>query len=583
MNLTWKDFLAARALYQQGSLAFSVIGAELQAYETLEQRCSWLEYLCQKQLLKDDELPGLYAQVSKFEFLRAEAHYGQAAKKHGITQELLKNAQEQQKENAYQQRLSHYILKAQPLPEDRQTQILNTARESFNADTLRLLQLAREKLITAPKKQLARPSARFFKNQSPAQLSKAYGLDQAIFNPTASKPSAQESAPKKERRGSGSWSQEAFTQLNKKLKAARKEKKNSDSSHGFWGSGTPAPKPKKYKVKTKEERLFEKLGHEVNPGTWLDDKFEVISCLGKGGMGLVYQVKSPKHDQELALKLAFPQMNESKEDEVSQRFEREILVTQSIEHENVARVFDSGVLNCGIRFMAMEIVPGEDLKSQIVREGAIPPRDAIRLCKEILLGLRACHDNEIVHRDLKPENIRVYKDNDRPRIRIMDFGLSRLLNEAEVVKQEIYLTQQTTVSGSPAYMAPESITAPGDVDVRCDLYSLGVCLFEFVTGTLPFTGRSVHEFLDHHLYSAVPRLEDRSPQLRVPDSLESFIRKLMEKERELRIQSCDEALDYLKTIQSEFKKPSSSKRRRGSQGLDRKDVVKKITRFFGKK
>ncbi|MDF1667594.1 MAG: serine/threonine-protein kinase, partial [Planctomycetota bacterium] len=341
--------------------------------------------------------------------------------------------------------------------------------------------------------------------------------------------------------------------------------------------------PRKYKDKTKEQRLLDKLGSDAQAGTWLDDKFEIISCLGKGGMGLVYRVKSPEHEQELALKLAFPQMNESKEDEVTKRFEREILVTQSIKHENVARVFDSGILQCGLRYMAMEIVPGEDLKSQIVREGAIAPSDAILLCKEILLALQACHEKEIVHRDLKPENIRIYKDGDRTRIRLMDFGLSRLLNEAEIVKQEIYLTQQTTVSGSPAYMAPESITDPGDVDVRCDLYSVGVCLFEFVTGTLPFTGRSIHEFLDHHLYSAVPRLEDRCPDLRFPNSLESFIRKLMEKERDLRIQSCHDALEFLSRVQEELKNPSLSKGQEGTQSGVPKGVVKKITRFFGKK
>ncbi|MDF1660784.1 MAG: hypothetical protein P1V97_03375, partial [Planctomycetota bacterium] len=256
MKLTWKDFLTARALYQQGLLAFSAISAELQTYESLEQGDSWLEHLCQKQLLKQTDIPGLYAQVSKFEFLRAEAHYSHAAKKQGVAPHVLKKAQDQQIEDSYQQRLSHYIVRAHPLSEDQQSQILNSARESFNAHTLQLLQLARDKFMKAPKQRPSRPSARFFKKQSPAQLSKAYGLDQAIFNPTASKAAPAPDTPdKKERPGSGSWSQEAFTQLNNKLKEAQKSK-TSDSSHGSWGSNKAPQNPRKYKVKTKEQRLL---------------------------------------------------------------------------------------------------------------------------------------------------------------------------------------------------------------------------------------------------------------------------------------------------------------------------------------
>lgn len=575
MNLTWKDFLAARALYQNSLLPFPVISAELQAYEALETRSSWLDYLCQKQALDPSVIPQIYAQLAKFEFMRAEAHYGRAAEKHGVAPSLVKSAQEQQKAESFQQRLSHYIRQAQPLPEDVQTQILDSARAAFNADTLRLLGLARDKLM-AKKKRSPRPSARFFRKQSAAQLSQAYGLEKAVFNPAAPK----QAPTKAERRGSGSWSQEAFTQLNNKLKKAQKNK-NKSASNSSWGSKTSSVHKRRYKVKTKEERLYDKLGFEIQEGSRIDEKFEVVSLLGKGGMGLVYRVRSPEHDQELALKLAFPQMNESKEEEVSKRFEREILVTRSIQHRNVARVFDSGVLQCGLRYMAMEIVPGEDLKSQIVREGAVPPDQALKLCKEIVLALQACHSKDIVHRDLKPENIRVYQEGEETRIRVMDFGLSRLLNEAEVIKQEIYLTQQTTVSGSPAYMAPESITDPGDVDVRCDLYSVGVTLFELVTGSLPFSGRSIHEFLDHHLYSAVPRLEDRCPELSVPNSFESFIRKLMEKERDLRIQSCSEALTFIARIEEDMRSPAQSPKR--GEDASQKGVVKKLTRFFGKK
>jgi hypothetical protein len=587
--LTWKDYLAARTVYTTSILTFENVQGELHSFEKQKNTTSWLEFIYRKGLIKNDHIRPIYQVVSRFEYMRAESLYGKTARRHGVSHKSVEQARAHQQNENYQRRLGELLLMWEIITPVDHAKILASAREYFLRDTARLTQLARQKLLDLQQRQ-TRPSTRFFASSTPGQLAQSYGLDKKLFDPAENQEQAGQRSDKALDHSSGSWTRESFWNHGSKAKSSVKPSQTSlepkpqipdKGKEGAWEQPRSKGRSGSMKIKTKEQRLEEKLGMTVTPGAWLDQRFEIIERLGKGGMGIVYKARDATNNQQCAIKLAYPQHD--KNDDGAKRFEREVLATKLVDHNNVVKVFDSGQLECGIQFMAMEIVPGEELKRKLVRQGALPLTYSLELTEGILLGLKACHDKEVVHRDLKPDNIRVFEHDDQVQIRIMDFGLSRLLNEQIQVNQEIFMTQHTTVSGSPAYMAPESITDAGNVDFRCDLYSVGVCLFEFVTGTLPFPGRTVLEFLDHHLYSSVPGLEQRLPEQRFPDSLEAFIRKLMEKERDLRFQSCAEALQLFEKVKDDCKgwdlRPKKSKKAKKSK-VKPVSIIQKIVRFF---
>jgi len=315
---------------------------------------------------------------------------------------------------------------------------------------------------------------------------------------------------------------------------------------------------------------------EWAPGDIIEGRYEILAELGRGAMGAVYRVKDSESGREAALKVAQPKGINAQE--IVQRFKREILVTTLVSHENCIEVYDAGELQGaagGAHFLVMEVVEGEELKNYLAREGKLEAGLAVELIEQLVRGLRACHDSDIVHRDIKPENLQITWEKDgRPRIRIMDFGLSRLLSQVEVVKENVFTSMKTQVSGSPAYMAPEAFTEAADIDFRVDLYAVGVTLFELVTGQLPFPGKRVYDFMEHHLNSSIPLLEDVLPDVTLPRELENLIRKLMAKEKEDRFQTCDEVLVAIEELRAVIQKSKSAG--------EKKTVFKRLTDLFRK-
>ena len=157
-----------------------------------------------------------------------------------------------------------------------------------------------------------------------------------------------------------------------------------------------------------------------------------------------------------------------------------------------------------------------------------------------------------------------------PHLEIRDDGVVRLAEREEQIASQVFTSLATQVSGSPKYMAPESITDASEVDFRCDLYSVGVSLFELLTGRVPFEGKP-KEILEHQLYSSAPRLEDVLPEVQIPDNLERLVRKMMEKDRDLRYQSCEEVRTAIRELREELKsaKPPTEKSGRKTRGLFR--------------
>lgn len=201
------------------------------------------------------------------------------------------------------------------------------------------------------------------------------------------------------------------------------------------------------------------------PGTLLAGRYRIVSPLGQGGMGEVFRVYDLKLDQEVALKHLSPHL--AGNTAALARFHREVRLARQVTHPNVCRVFDIGESG-GRPFLTMELIDGEDMASLLLRIGRLLPAKGLEIAQQLCAGLAAIHDSGVLHRDLKPANIMI---DGRGRARITDFGISALASEPVAPAR----------AGTPAYMAPEQL-AGGGATVRSDLYSLGLVLYEILTG-----------------------------------------------------------------------------------------------------
>lgn len=286
------------------------------------------------------------------------------------------------------------------------------------------------------------------------------------------------------------------------------------------------------------------------PGSILAGKYQIGQILGVGGMGAVFEARKLESGEKIALKLAI--LSRQREDVVT-RFQREAKLSQLINHPNVITIFESGHGENDTHFLTMELLDGCDLKEKLHELGPLEPKLAVEYTIQILEALVACHSKSVIHRDVKPENIRLIEDeNGEARLVLMDFGLARFLSNEDHRAPSSpmqYHTQADKSTGSPMYMSPESFTKPDDLDPRCDLYSVGITLFELLTGQPPFLGRTLIQLMGKHVYTIPPKASELAPLYEIPGNLDLFVSRLLEKERDKRFASSEQALDFLRKIQ----------------------------------
>ncbi len=259
-------------------------------------------------------------------------------------------------------------------------------------------------------------------------------------------------------------------------------------------------------------------------GKLLEGKWRLVRRIGRGGMGQVFQVIHSRMGIVKCVKILRP----GADDVLVKRFEREVRLAQQIGHPNVIRIDDFGVdvdLDPqGVPFYIMEFIEGSSLRDFISR-GDIPFARAANLVRQAALGVHAAHERDIIHRDIKPENI-VIATGDK--VTVLDFGIAKL-RSPDSREDMLTLTRKGEIWATPQYMSPEQAMASSDLTPKSDVYSLGVVLFECLSGELPFPGESAREFIIAHIQKEVPSLRKRRPELNLPPGLEDLVSSMLAK------------------------------------------------------
>ncbi|HXU04032.1 MAG TPA: serine/threonine-protein kinase [Polyangia bacterium] len=270
------------------------------------------------------------------------------------------------------------------------------------------------------------------------------------------------------------------------------------------------------------------IGHTIG-------NYRITAKLGEGGMGVVYLAEHPVIGKKVAMKAIHPEL--SKNSDVVSRFVTEAKAVNQIGHEHIVDIADFGNTSDGEFYFVMEYLQGESLSDRLRRENRLAAGSALSITAQIADALNASHEQGIIHRDLKPENIFlcVNRGAGRDFVKVLDFGLAKLTLSDQKVSHK---TRTGSVMGTPYYMSPEQCEGKIEIDHRADIYSLGVLLFEMLTGKVPFGGDGYGEIIVKHVTMPPPSVRSLNEEL--PEEIDLILYRALAKDRDQRFQTMAE-------------------------------------------
>lgn len=265
-------------------------------------------------------------------------------------------------------------------------------------------------------------------------------------------------------------------------------------------------------------------------------RYKVEDLIGVGGMAVVFRGEHTGLGRDVAIKVLRPEYGDNPE--IAARFDREARASSGFDHPNCRAVLDCGVLENGLKFMAMQLLEGRELSKILGRP--LPPSQCIALTLQVLRGLDHAHRHGVVHRDLKPDNLFVTRDHHgNDLLKIVDFGIARIVDERLA---DGLTTKVGAIVGTPAYMSPEQALGE-DIDGRADLYSVGMILYEMLSGAPPFASKEARTLMKAHVAGRVPPLPPTVPTL-----VTAGLSKLIARDREKRYADAASAIGGLERI-----------------------------------
>ena len=266
-------------------------------------------------------------------------------------------------------------------------------------------------------------------------------------------------------------------------------------------------------------------------GQKINDRYQIIRTIGEGGMANVYLAYDTILDRNVAVKILRGDLAE--DEKFVRKFQREAISASSLSHPNIVEMYDVGE-DDGRYFIVMEYVEGVTLKNLIKRRGALTLSEVIDIMLQLTSAIACAHDSYIIHRDIKPQNVLILDDG---RVKITDFGIAMALNSNE-------LTQTNSVMGSVHYLPPEQANGTG-ATIKSDIYSLGILMYELLTGNLPFKGDSAVEIAIKQMKEPIPSIVEQNPNM--PQSIENIILKACAKNPKNRYESARQMYEDLTT------------------------------------
>lgn len=292
-------------------------------------------------------------------------------------------------------------------------------------------------------------------------------------------------------------------------------------------------------------------------GLVIDNKYKIESKIARGGTGMVYKAVHIQLNTPVAIKIIHPHL--ANDPKAVERFRREALMTMKIRHTNAIAIMDFGATKFTVSksnvgeiklnsveassvYVVMELLRGMTLEEKLSTQGAFSLEETNLIIQQICNALKVAHDHQIVHRDLKPDNIFFHKDEDQEIVKIVDFGIARYLGKVDDEEEASRLTQAGFVVGTPFYMSPEQCGG-FDVDVRSDIYSLGIIIYRMLTGVLPFDGKKAGVIVMKHISEKPRPIYEFKPEL--PALVNGVVMHILAKKPADRPQTVKELADEL--------------------------------------